>query len=101
MVLDACGVGALPDAVDYGDPADADTLVHLAEAVGGLDLPVLASLGLGNIRTMQGVPPVATPALHGRLHPFGPGKESTTGHWELMGVVPPVPLPTYSKGFPK
>ena len=100
MVLDACGVGALPDAVDYGDPADADTLVHLAEAVGGLDLPVLASLGLGNIRTMQGVPPVATPALHGRLHPFGPGKESTTGHWELMGVVPPVPLPTYSKGFP-
>jgi phosphopentomutase len=100
VVLDACGVGALPDAVDYGDPADADTLAHVAQAVGGLELPVLGSLGLGNIRPIPGVPPVAAPAVHGRLHPLGPGKESTTGHWELMGVVPPAPLPTYPDGFP-
>jgi phosphopentomutase len=100
VVIDACGVGALPDAADYGDTG-ADTLVHLAEAVGGLDLPVLASLGLGSIRPIEGVAPAAEPVVHGRLHPLGPGKDSTTGHWELMGVVTPVPLPTYPDGFPE
>jgi phosphopentomutase len=87
VVLDACGVGALPDAADYGD-ADADTLGHLARAVGGLELPVLGGLGLGRVATLAGVPPAGDPVLHGRLHPLGPGKESTTGHWELMGVGP-------------
>jgi phosphopentomutase len=101
VVMDAVGAGALPDAPAYGDPADADTLGHLAQAVGGLDLPTLGRLGLGNIRLLEGVPPVAAPAaLHGRLRPLGPGKESVTGHWELMGVVPPVPLPTFPGGFP-
>ncbi|MDX6655948.1 MAG: phosphopentomutase [Solirubrobacteraceae bacterium] len=100
VVIDACGVGALPDAAEYGD-AGADTLVHLAQAVGGLDLPVLASLGLGSIRAIEGVAPAADPVVHGRLHPLGPGKDSTTGHWELMGVVPPAPLPTYPVGFPE
>jgi phosphopentomutase len=100
VVLDACGVGALPDAPDYGDPADADTLAHVAEAVGGLDLPVLGRLGLGSIVPILGVAPAACPAVHGRLHPLGAGKESTTGHWELMGAVPSVPLPTYPDGFP-
>lgn len=99
VVIDACGVGALPDAADYGD-AGADTLVHLAQIVGGLDLPVLERLGLGSIRTIEGVAPSADPVVHGRLHPLGPGKDSTTGHWELMGVVPPAPLPTYPGGFP-
>jgi phosphopentomutase len=99
VVLDACGAGALPDAAEYGD-AGADTLVHVAQALGGLRLPALQALGLGSVRELQGVPPATAPALHGRLHPAGPGKDSTTGHWELMGVVPPAPMPVYPSGFP-
>jgi phosphopentomutase len=99
VVLDACGVGELPDAADYGD-AGADTLTHVADAVGGLELPTLGRLGLGNITPIAGVPPAEAPVLHGRLHPLGPGKDSTTGHWELMGAVTPAPLPTYPDGFP-
>jgi len=101
IVIDACGVGALPDASAYGDSAEFNTLAHVAALAGGLDLPVLGSLGLGNITPLPGVPPVASPVLHGRLAPLGPGKESVTGHWELMGVVTPVPLPTYPDGFPE
>ncbi|MEY2533786.1 MAG: phosphopentomutase [bacterium] len=100
VVLDACGVGALPDAAEYGDPPDANTLAHVAEAVGGLRLPTLQRLGLGSIVPVAGVPPAPAPVLHGRLHPLGPGKDSTTGHWELMGVVADAPLPTYPGGFP-
>ena len=100
VVLDACGVGALPDAVQYAGDEGSNTLAHLAEDVGGLELPVLGLLGLGSILPLQGVPPAAAPVVHGRLHPLGPGKESTTGHWELMGVVPAAPLPTYPNGFP-
>ena len=99
IVMDACGVGALPDAGTYGD-AGSNTLGHLAERVGGLRLPTLGGLGLGNILALEGVPAVDHPAVHGRLHPLGPGKESTTGHWELMGVVPQQALPTYPQGFP-
>jgi phosphopentomutase len=100
VVLDACGVGALPDAGEYAGDEGSNTLVHLAEDVGGLDLPVLGSLGLGSIVPLLGVPPAEDPVVHGRLHPLGPGKESTTGHWELMGVVPAAALPTYPNGFP-
>ena len=100
VVLDACGVGALPDAAQYAGDEGSNTLAHLAEDAGGLDLPVLGRLGLGSIVALQGVPPAAEPVVHGRLHPLGPGKESTTGHWELMGVVPTAPLPTYPDGFP-
>jgi phosphopentomutase len=100
VVLDACGVGALPDAGEYAGDQGSNTLVHLAEDVGGLDLPVLGSLGLGSIVPLLGVPPAEHPVVHGRLHPLGPGKESTTGHWELMGVVPAAALPTYPNGFP-
>jgi len=99
VVLDACGVGELPDAADYGD-AGSNTLVHLASQVGGLELPALESLGLGSIVPISGVAPVVGPAVYGRLRPLGPGKESTTGHWELMGVVPSHALPTYPDGFP-
>jgi phosphopentomutase len=97
--MDACGVGALPDAADYGD-AGTNTLGHLAELTGGLELPTLESLGLGSILPLAGMPPPPHPVLHGRLHPVGPGKESVTGHWELMGVVPERALPTYPNGFP-
>ncbi len=99
VVLDACGVGALPDAADYGD-AGTNTLAHLARDVGGLELPVLQRLGLGSILPLAGVPPADEPVVHGRLHPLGPGKDSTSGHWELMGVVASAPPPTYSGGFP-
>jgi phosphopentomutase len=99
VVLDACGVGELPDSADYGD-AGADTLSHVAEAVDGLRVPNLAELGLGNITTILGVPPAGAPMVHGRLHPQGPGKDSTTGHWELMGAITPAPLPTFPNGFP-
>ena len=85
IVMDACGVGALPDAAAYGDEGT-NTLAHLAELAGGLQLPVMGSLGLGSIVPIQGVPPAASPVLHGRVGAVGPGKESTTGHWELMGV---------------
>ena len=66
VVLDACGAGALPDAAAYGDEG-ANTLGHLAEAAGGLDLPVLGRLGLGSILPLPGVPPAPEPAVHGRL----------------------------------
>ena len=99
VVMDACGVGELPDAAAYGD-AGSNTLVHLAEQVGGLRLPTLERLGLGSILPLLGVAPSQRPGVYGRLRPLGPGKESTTGHWELMGVVPSQPLPTYPAGFP-
>src|SRR4051794_10387814 len=99
VALDACGVGALPDAADYGDEA-ANTLVHVAEAARGLELPMLGGLGLGCIGGIAGGPSVAEPVSHGKLHPLGPGKDSTAGHWELMGVVAPEPMPTFPDGFP-
>jgi phosphopentomutase len=99
VVLDACGAGELPDAADYGD-AGSNTLGHVSEAAGGLDLPVLSRLGLGSVLPLEGVPPAQDPVLHGRLHPLGPGKDTITGHWELMGVITPEPLRTYPDGFP-
>jgi phosphopentomutase len=99
VVLDACGAGELPDSADYGD-AGANTLGHVSEAAGGLDLPVLGELGLGSVLPLEGVPPAPEPVMHGRLHPLGPGKDTITGHWELMGVITPVALRTYPDGFP-
>jgi phosphopentomutase len=99
VVLDACGVGALPDAAYYGD-SGADTLGHLARRAGGLQLPTLARLGLGSIEPLEGVPEARDPVLHGRLGAIGPGKDSTAGHWGLMGVAIPGALPTYPRGFP-
>jgi phosphopentomutase len=99
VVIDACGVGALPDADRYGD-AGANTLAHVAEDVGGLELPTLRRLGLGSILPLAGVPPAREPVLHGRLHPLGPGKDSTAGHWELMGVAVEQAPPTYPDGVP-
>ncbi len=100
IILDGVGVGALPDAGDYGDLGH-DTLAHTATAVGGLHLPNLGRLGLGNLHTVEGVPPADSPrGAYGRLNEISKGKDSTTGHWELMGVVTEVPYPTYPQGFP-
>jgi phosphopentomutase len=99
IVIDACGAGELPDSADYGD-AGANTLGHVAEAAGGLDLPVMQRLGLGSALPLEGCPPAGDPVVHGRLHPLGPGKDTISGHWELMGVITPVALRTYPDGFP-
>jgi len=100
IVLDAVGAGELPDAADYGDDGS-DTLGNVARAVGGLDLPNLEALGLGNVEPLLGCPPQpGAPAVAGRLLARSKGKDTTTGHWELMGVVTPVAFPTYPHGFP-
>ena len=100
IVLDAVGAGELPDADQYGD-AGSDTLGNVAKAVGGLDLPNMEALGLGNIEPLAGCPPQpGAPAVAGRLITRSKGKDTTTGHWELMGVVTAQPFPTYPHGFP-
>src|SRR5881392_4222988 len=100
IVLDAVGAGALPDAAQYGDEGS-DTLGNVARAVGGLDLPNLEALGLGNVEPLEGCPPQpGAPAVAGRLLERSKGKDTTAGHWELMGVVTSTPFPTYPQGFP-
>ena len=79
IVLDACGVGALPDAGDYEGDAGSNTLGHLAERVGGLDLPALQRLGLGSILPLLGVPPAGEPVLHGRLRRWAPARSRPPG----------------------
>ena len=99
LLLDGAGAGAMPDADEFGD-AGANTLGHVAEAC-GLRLPNLGALGLGNILPLAGVPPVPRPqALFGRLQEQSRGKDTTVGHWELMGVVTSKPFPVYPQGFP-
>jgi phosphopentomutase len=100
IVLDAVGAGALPDSAEFGDEGS-DTLGNVARAVGGLDLPNLEALGLGNVEPLDGCPPQpGAPAAAGRLVERSKGKDTTLGHWELMGIVTPQPLPTYPHGFP-
>ena len=100
LVLDGVGAGAARDAAVYGD-VDSNTLGHVARAVGGFNLPTLASYGLGNILELQGMPPEPSPdGAWGRMEPASAGKDSTTGHWEIAGVHLAKPFPTYPRGFP-
>ncbi len=100
IVLDGVGVGALPDAADYGDQ-DAATLQHVAVAVGGLDLPRMEQLGLGNIAAISGVGEVDSPSgCWGKMVEKSAGKDSITGHWELAGVILDHPFAVYPQGFP-
>lgn len=100
IVLDGLGVGHAPDAAAYGD-AGSNTLANMAAKVGGLTIPHLQSLGLGNIQDLLGAPATIKPrAGYGRLQEVSSGKDSTTGHWELMGLVTETPFPTYPDGFP-
>ncbi len=100
IVLDSAGVGEAPDAARYGDRG-ASTLPHVAQACGGLHLAVLGRLGLGWLAAIQGVPPDPAPAgAFGKMAPASAGKDSTTGHWELAGVLLERPFPTYPHGFP-
>jgi len=101
VVLDGVGVGALPDAADFGDEGS-DSVGNTARVVDGLALPSMGRLGLGNLTGVLGVPPVSdTLGAYGRMAEVSPGKDSTIGHWELMGVVSERPLPTYPDGFPR
>jgi len=101
VVLDGVGIGALPDADRYGDTGT-NTLRHVAEACGGLRLPVLEAHGLGNLLALPGVRPRLDPqGARARLTEKSAGKDSTTGHWELMGVELEQPFPTYPDGFPE
>ncbi len=101
IVLDGVGVGQAPDAASYGDEG-ANCLTNCAEAVGGLSLPAMGRMGIGNVtpirRTSHRL--LSAAGAYGRLIERAAGKDSTTGHWELMGVTLERPLPTYPHGFP-
>jgi len=100
IVLDGAGAGALPDAAEYGDEG-ANTLLHVAQSCGGLHLPVLERLGLGNILSLPGIPPARHPAAaFGRMSERSAGKDTVTGHWEIAGLIQEEPLPTFPEGFP-
>jgi phosphopentomutase len=101
IVLDGVGIGPTPDQAAYGDQGS-DTLGHVvAQAPAGHRWPALERLGLGNCAPLDGLPPALRPAAaHGVAHPISPGKDSTTGHWELCGLVLERPFPTFPNGFP-
>ena len=101
IVLDGVGIGEAPDAATYGD-SGSDTLGNVARAAGGLKLPNLEMLGLGNIKKLDGVKPVTdAKGAWGLMHPASAGKDSTTGHWEIAGVHLEKAFPTFPKGFPR
>jgi phosphopentomutase len=101
IVLDSVGCGDAPDAADYGD-AGTNTLGNISRAVGGLHLPHLGSLGLGNTTDILGVPPTSqAQGACGRLTEVSAGKDTTTGHWELGGIILDNPFPVYPNGFPE
>jgi phosphopentomutase len=100
-VLDGVGAGNAPDAADFGDEG-ANTLVNTARTVGGLDVPKLQVLGLGNVVEIEGVPPESAPrASFGLMVERSAAKATLVGHWEMMGIVSEDPLPTYPDGFPE
>lgn len=99
-VLDSAGIGAMPDWRDY-DPEPGDTLVNVAKANGGLNLPNCKSLGLGNIRPILGIDPVERPiGAYGKAPLTTCGKDTTAGHWEMMGIVLKQQFPVFPEGFP-
>jgi phosphopentomutase len=99
IVLDSAGIGELPDAARWGD-AGADTIGHVV-AKEKPTLPNLQRFGLGNIRALENLPPADRPeASFGKAAIFSNGKDTTVGHWEMTGLITPVPFPTYPKGFP-
>jgi phosphopentomutase len=101
LILDGVGIGEAPDAADYGD-AGSDTLGNVARACGGLSLPRLERMGLGNIRPLDGVKRRGEAAgAWGTMRPASAGKDSTAGHWEIAGVHLDRPFPTFPNGFPR
>mgnify|MGYP006287560125 CR=1 FL=1 len=100
IVLDGVGIGEAPDAADYGD-VGANSIANVAEVLGGVDLPNMGEIGLGHITDIKGVPPVKDPqGGYGKMQPKSAGKDTISGHWEMMGIYLPEPSPTYPDGFP-
>ncbi|WP_270166598.1 phosphopentomutase [Paenibacillus sp. SYP-B4298] len=100
VVLDSVGIGEAPDAAQFDD-VDVDTLGHIAEACGGLDMPNMARLGLSNIRLIPGIAPAAQPqAYYTRMQEASSGKDTMTGHWEIMGLRIDTPFRVFPDGFP-
>lgn len=101
IVLDSVGIGELPDADQFGD-LGAHTLGHIAEKVSGFALPHLQQMGLGNIADIQGIPAVASPeGYYGKMAEVSVGKDTMTGHWELMGLRISTPFKVFLTVFPK
>lgn len=101
IILDSVGIGAMPDAHLYGDEGT-NTIAHTAQKVGGLNLKNMQSLGLGNIAYIMGIPPAKRESLgfYGKMSERSAGKDTTTGHWELAGIVLDKPFKVYHDGFP-
>ena len=100
IVLDSVGIGAAPDAAEYDD-AGADTLGHIAEFMGGLQMPNMGKLGLSNIKKIKGIEPAENPSAHyTKMQEASVGKDTMTGHWELMGLHIDTPFQTFPNGFP-
>ena len=101
IVLDSVGVGELADAELYGD-SGSNTLANCAREAGGLKLPHLEQMGLGCLTNIQGIPPAATPqSCYGKMSERSPGKDTTTGHWEIAGLILAKPFPLFPDGFPE
>ena len=101
IVLDGVGAGEAPDAAEFGDKGS-NSLGNTSRAVGGINLPNMQEIGLGNITSIEGVPPRSnTRGAYGKMQEKSNGKDSVTGHWELMGIYTQKPFPTYPNGFPK
>lgn len=100
IILDGVGIGEAPDAAAYGDEGS-NSMGNVARVLGGIDLPNLGALGLGHITDIEGVPPTENPqGGYGKMKPMSAGKDTISGHWEMMGIYLPEPSPTYPNGFP-
>lgn len=101
IVLDSVGIGELPDADKFGD-VGSNTLCNTAKAVGGLKIPNMVQLGIGNIAGITGIEKCEQPkGCYGRLAEISNGKDTTIGHWEMTGIYSPDPFPVYPDGFPQ
>ncbi|MCQ2754797.1 MAG: phosphopentomutase [bacterium] len=102
IVIDSMGIGAMPDHKDFGDSEKCNTLKNVCHFNNGLDVPVLESMGIGNIQDFEGISKTSTPiAQYGTLQEKSRGKDTTTGHWEIAGLVSEKPFATFPNGFPK
>lgn len=102
IVIDSMGIGAMPDYEEFGDVKECNTLKNVCKVNSGIDVPVLEAMGLGNIQDFTGIKKTATPiAQYGTLVEKSKGKDTTTGHWEIAGIVSERPFATFPNGFPK
>lgn len=101
VVIDSMGIGAMPDCKEFGDVPECNTLKHVCEFNNGLNVPNLAKMGLGNIQDFKGIEKTSAPtASYGTMFEVSKGKDTTTGHWEFMGLVNEKPFATFPDGFP-